>query len=196
MKGTIALMTLVLFAAPMTLDAAVYEIDPIHSSVGFKVGHLVGFVPGSFTDFSGTVVFDEGKPGESKVTATVSVGSLDTNVGDRDKHLLGADFFKADSFPSATFVSKKVVVGDGKVAKVKGDLTMLGVTKEVILDVTYNGAGTDHMGTNRVGFSAETMIDRTEFGMTFNIPAKSGGFMLANEVTLVLEIEGIESKGK
>lgn len=196
MKSAIALMTLVLFAAPVTADSAVYEIDPVHSSVGFKVGHLVGFMPGSFTDFSGTVVFDEGRPGESSVRVTVSVGSLDTNVGDRDKHLLGTDFFKADSFPSATFISKEVAVGDGKVAKVKGDLTLLGVTKEVVLDVTYNGVGTDHMGTSRVGFSAETVIDRTEFGMTFNIPAKSGGFMLANEVTLVLEIEGIESKGK
>lgn len=196
MKALIALMILALSAAPATVAAAIYEIDSVHSSVGFKIGHLVGFVPGSFTDFSGTVVFDDTKPGESKVSATVSIGSLDTNVADRDKHLLGTDFFKADAFPLARFVSKEVVLGDGKAAKVKGDLTLLGVTKEIVLDVTYNGAGTDHMGTNRVGFSAEAVIDRTEFGMTFNIPAKSGGFMLANEVTLILEIEAIEAKGK
>ena len=187
---------ILLLTAPGVLHAATYDIDPVHSHVGFKVGHLVGFVPGSFTDFSGTVEFDEKKPASAAVSVKVAVKSLDTNQDARDEHLLNKDFFDAGTFPEATFKSKKVIVGEGPTAKVVGDLTLLGKTREITLHVTYNGTGRDHMGNTRIGFSAEATIDRTDFGMTFNIPAKSGGMMLANEVTLVFEIEAMLRKSK
>lgn len=168
------------------LFAATYDIDPAHSSVGFKIGHLVSTVRGEFNRFQGTIEFDQEKIEDSSVTAVIDASSIDTRIEDRDNHLRSADFFDVQKFSEATFTSKKIE-GD----KVMGDLTMHGVTKEVALTYTFHGIATDPWGKERAGFSGETVIDRKDFGITYNKVLDQGGLLIGNEVKVEIEIEAI-----
>jgi polyisoprenoid-binding protein YceI len=178
---------LLLSVSSSSVEAATYEIDPVHSSVEFKVRHLVGRVTGRLGKFSGTIEFDEKNPAAGSVRATVDVASIDTRIPDRDSHLRNADFFDVEHFPEAAFVTKRV---DPAAGKLVADLTLHGVTKEVTLDYAYNGATQDTWGNMRIGGTATGKIDRRDFGITYD----PTGVTIGHDVDLTLEIEAIQKK--
>lgn len=162
-----------------------YTFDKSHTSIEFHINHL-GYsnFQGEFQDFDGTLVFDDAKPEASSVDVTIDVNSIDTDVEKLDQHLKSADFFNAEKFPSLTFKSKSITITGEKTGKIVGDFTMMGVTKEVTLDVTLNKAAPHPMmKVPAVGFSATGMIKRSEFGMTTYVPA------VADEVYIRIETE-------
>ena len=176
--------------AVSTLNAApqTYKIDPVHSTIGFKVRHLVGKVTGRFGEVSGIIQIDSGHPETSSVEASIQVQSIDTGNAKRDGHLKSADFFDAAQFPVITFKSKKVNVVDKANADVAGDLTIHGVTKKVTLHVQFLGMAKGPDGTPQTGWEATTKINRTEFGLIWN-KLVEGTAMIGEEVDINLQIE-------
>jgi len=175
----------------LTLPATgTYQVDPVHSSVNFVARHLVGSkVRGRFTDFSGTVVIAD--PIESSsVTAEVAVASVDTGNEQRDGHLRSGDFFDIEAHPTVTLKSTGLEHVDGAEWKLTADLTVRGVTKPVVFDLEYLGAGPGMApGVEVVAFSASTDIDRRDFGVSFSGTLDNGGLIVGNKVHLELEIE-------
>jgi polyisoprenoid-binding protein YceI len=175
-------------AAPLTFD-----IDKVHSQVGFSIRHFFSKVPGQFKDFSGTIVMDPKAPEASSVDVTIQAASLSTDNDARDKHLRSRDFFNTDSLPVLTFKSTKVAASGKDRYKVTGDFTMHGITKSVVLDVEFLGmgevgAGGQSWGT-KAGFDAATTLNRTDFGINFNKVLDQGGLMLGEDVAVILHIE-------
>ncbi|HEV3213846.1 MAG TPA: YceI family protein [Acidimicrobiales bacterium] len=167
-----------------------YTVDPVHSSLGFVVRHLVASkVRGSFTEFDGTVVVGA-TPGASSVTASAKADSITTNQAQRDEHLRSSDFLETATYPELTFVSTRVSARpDGRFDLV-GDLTIHGITKEVTFDLEYLGEGPGMApNTTVVGFEARTSIDRRDFGVSFNGTLENGSFVVSNKVELELAIE-------
>ena len=172
-------------------QAVTYVIDPIHSTAGFKVRHLmVSNVRGEFSGVAGTVVFDAEDPANSKVEAAIDATTIQTRDNQRDQHLKSADFFDVEKFPKITFISKKVApIGDGE-WRVVGDLTIHGVTREVDLDVEGPTPEVkDPWGNIKIGATATTKLDRRDFGLVFNMALDAGGVMVGDEVTIQLELE-------
>lgn len=170
--------------------AAKLEIDKAHTHVSFSAPHLVvSKVKGHFTDFSGTFEFDEKSQKVSNLMVTIKTDSINTNEGDRDKHLKSADFFDVAKFPEIKFKSTKVDYDSGKPDKIEGDLTIRGVTKKVTLDVEYKGAVTDPWGNRVVAFEAETKIDRKDFGFTWNKSLDKGGVVVGDEIKISIDGE-------
>ncbi len=163
-----------------------YVIDNAHSSVAFKVRHLVSIVKGEFTTFEGTIQFDVNDLLYSSTKATIGASSIHTNNDKRDNHLMSTDFFDVKQFPTITFVSTKI---EG--SKLIGDLTMHGVTKEIELNYVFHGTSNDSSGGRRVGFSATALIDRRVFGITYNKEIDQVGMMLGYEIPIEIEIEAI-----
>jgi polyisoprenoid-binding protein YceI len=171
--------------------AGTWDIDPVHSEVGFSVRHLmVSKVRGRFGTFSGTFVTGE-NPLDSSVEATIDLSSIDTSNADRDAHIRSADFFDVDQHPELAYRST-AVRQDGSNFVVDGELTIRGVTKPVALELEVNGfQGETPFGDSRVGFSATTEINRDDYGITFNAPLEGGGVMLGQKIQIALEIEAI-----
>ncbi|HYH21747.1 MAG TPA: YceI family protein [Azospirillum sp.] len=176
-------------AAFPALAADTYKIDPAHVSVVFKINHL-GYsnLWGRFNAVSGSFVLDNDTPANAKVEVVIKTDSVDTNHAKRDDHLRSPDYLNAVEFPEMKFVSTKVEKTGDKTGKVHGNLTMLGVTKPVVLDAVLNGAG-QHPFRKEVamaGLSATTKIKRSDFGLTYSVPA------IGDDLELFLEIEGIK----
>jgi polyisoprenoid-binding protein YceI len=172
--------------------AGTWAIDPVHSEVSFTVRHMmVSKVRGRFDTFEGTIVTGA-TPLDSTVTATVDLTSINTGQEQRDAHIRSADFFEVEKHPKMTFASTGVRQ-DGGDFLLDGDLTLKGVTKPVTFKLEVSGFGPDAYGGTRVGFSATTEINRSEFGVNFNgpIPGVPGGVAVSEKVTINLEIEGI-----
>ena len=188
MKSTSLLLTL---AAAAGLQAATYEIDSAHSSANFKIRHLmISNVRGAFSKVSGTVNFDPKNLAASKVDATVDVNTVNTREEKRDGHLKSPDFFDVAKFPAMTFKSKKFTSAGAGKYKVTGDLTIHGVTKEVVLDladVTPESKGM--AGETRIGGQASTKINRKDFGLTWNKTMDGGGVVVGDEVEVTLDLE-------
>ena len=167
-----------------------YTIDPVHSTAGFKVRHLmVSNVRGEFSNLSGKVVFDSETPANSTVEASIDATTVNTRDEQRDGHLKSPDFFDVATFPTITFVSKKVEGAAGEF-KVTGDLTIHGVTKEVVLAVEGPAPeAKDPWGNVKSGASATTKISRKDFGMHFNMALDTGGVMVGDEIAIHLELE-------
>jgi polyisoprenoid-binding protein YceI len=163
-----------------------YAIDPVHSSVGFKVRHFLTKVPGTFTTFSGTITVDRDNLENSSVVAKIDVGSVTTGTEKRDTHLKSPDFFDVAKFDSITFTSTAWKKTGDATFDVTGDLTIHGVTKSVVLKVDLLGFGPGMMGAQLSGWDATTTIDRTDFGV--NGPAMLGK-ALGNEVAITISIE-------
>jgi len=162
-----------------------WTIDQVHSDVSFSVRHLgVAKVRGRFDKFSGTIVTAE-NPLESTVTATIETASVNSNNGMRDDHIRNGDFLDAEGHPELTFASTGLVAESATVFRVEGDLTLRGVTKPVTLELELNGFADGMDGNPIAGFTATTVINRSEFGVTGG-PA---GAALGEKVTIVLEIE-------
>lgn len=189
-SASILALTLAVATAASAAPAT-WTIDQNHSQVGFSVRHFFSKVPGTFSKFSGSVVYDPQKPENSSVKADIDPSSIDTKNEKRDNHLRSEDFFDVAKFPTLTFVSTKVTsVGKDKL-KVDGNLTMHGVTKPVTLDVTFLGAGPSREGEQRSGFEAKTTINRKDFGILWNKTLDQGGTMLGDDVDIQLNVEGV-----
>lgn len=180
--------------APSATNAASYSIDSSHSSVGFKIRHLmVSYVRGGFSGITGDVIFDPVNPENTRINASIDVSTLHTHNAARDAKIKESDFLDAEHHPTMTFVSKKVVPDGKNEWKVTGDFTMRGVTREVTLDVDSAGVESkDPWGKIRTGASAECVLKRKDFGSTFNVPLETGGFMLGDDVRVHIEIELIK----
>ncbi len=195
MKRIIAsLSTIVALALPAFAFASTWTIDPDHSNIGFKVRHLmVSNVKGSFDKHSGTVEIDDKDITRSKVNISIDTNSINTNVQKRDEHLRSADFFDVAKYPTMTFVSKKVAKAGKDKLKITGDLTLHGVTKQVVLDVVGpTKESKDPWGNIRKGATATTKINRKDFGLVWNAALETGGVTVGEEVTITLEIEMIK----
>jgi len=165
-----------------------YKIDPVHSTIGFKIRHLTGNVTGRFADVTGLITIDPDQPENSSVEADIQVKSIDTANEKRDGHLKSADFFDAEKFATMNFKSKKVRQIDKETADVLGDLTIHGVTKEVTLHVQFLGKGKGMDGTPQTGWEATTKIKRSDFGLVWN-KLVEGTAMVGDDVDISLEIE-------
>ncbi|MDD2581792.1 MAG: YceI family protein [Desulfuromonadaceae bacterium] len=195
MKRIIAsISTIIALALPALALASTWTIDPDHSNIGFKVKHLmVSNVKGNFDKHTGVVEINDKDITKSKVQVTIDTKSINTNVQKRDEHLRSADFFDVAKYPTMTFVSTKVTkVGKNKL-KVTGNLTLHGVTKQVVLDVDGpTKESKDPWGNIRKGATATTKINRKDFGLVWNAALETGGVMVGDEITITLEIEMIK----
>ena len=171
--------------------AQTFQIDPANSSVGFSVRHLISRVQGQFNQFSGSIQADPKDPAASLVQFTIQAGSIDTHVEMRDKDLRSANFFDADKYPTITFVSTKIVPKGKDLYDVHGKLTMHGVTREVVLPVSFTGKVKDPWGNERIGFSLHTSLDRKDYGITWNKVLDDGGLLLGDDVEITIHIEGV-----
>ncbi len=181
-----ALLHSSLVAAPET-----HEIDPVHSSVAFRIKHLFTFVPGRFVEFSGALTLDADKPENSSVKVTIPVASISTANDKRDEHLRSPDFFDAEKFKEITFESKSVKKTGEKTADVTGDLTLHGVTKEVVLKAEFLGQGPGMQGETRSGWHGTTTIKRSDFGINFGKDIE-GTPLIGDEVEILLDIEAVK----
>lgn len=190
MKLTTKFLALAALAAGISnmASAAVetYTIDPVHSSVGFSVRHFLTKVPGLFTKFSGTITVDRDNLENSSVTATIDVGSVSTNNERRDNDLKSPNFFDASNFATITFTSKSWKKTGDNTFDVTGDLTIHGVTKEVVLKVDLLGFGPGMMGAQLSGWDASTTLNREDFGVKG--PAMLGK-ALGSEVGVSITVE-------
>ena len=176
-----------------TTDSAMrtYKIDKSHSEVIFQVRHLVTKVRGRFDDFEGSVTIHEDKPDLSSVQFTIQATSIDTNEPQRDTHLRSADFFEVDKYPTITFKSKTVRRKSSESFDIVGDLSIHGVTKEIVLPVTHLGKAKDPWGNERVGFEAEIILNRKDYGLVWNAPLEVGGFLVGDEVKVSLSVQAV-----
>jgi len=181
----IPVLSAALWAQPLT-----YTIDPAHSSSDFAVKHMmISTVKGSFSKTTGTIVYDEKNLSASSVEATIDATSITTRVDQRDNHLKSPDFFDVAKFPTITFKSKQWY-REGGALRIKGDLTIHGVTKEVVLDVDGPTPEVKGMGGARIGATATTKINRKDFGLTWSRPLEAaGGVLVGDEVTITIEVE-------
>ena len=190
-------MKKVFFAACLLLASAAlpaqaskperYIYDPVHTQIMFSVDHLGFSHPhGRFVKFTGGFSFDPTHPEVSQITTVIDTNSIDMCSEEWDRALKGDDFFNVKKFPTMTFKSTKIEKTGTHTGKLTGDLTLLGVTKPVTLDVTYNKSGTHPLSRNFIaGFSATGTIDRTAFGMNYGIPG------IGDQVGLDIQVEGI-----
>ena len=167
-----------------------YTIDPSHSSAQFSVRHMmISNVKGEFTAVSGSFAWDPRNPAASKIDAVIDIGTVNTREPKRDAHLKSPDFFDVAKFPNLTFKSHEIRKVGGKL-QAKGDLTMHGVTRPVVLDISGPTAETkDPWGFQRVGATATTILNRKDWGLVWNQALESGGVLVGDEVTITLDIE-------
>ena len=172
------------------LVAGRYAIDPVHSQIGFSVRHLmVSKVKGVFAEFEGQIdVADDVL--SSSATATIKTASVDTRNGQRDDHVRSADFLDVERYPTMTYRTAGVR-RNGDDFVVTGELSLHGVTRPVELDVEFHGAGSDPWGGTRIGFSAETEINRRDFGIDINLPLDGGGAVVGDKIKVHLEVEAV-----
>jgi polyisoprenoid-binding protein YceI len=177
-----------------TLDLPGYKpgtwvLDPSHSEVTFSVRHMmISKVRGTFGVKSATLVAPE-NPLEAEVTASVDVASIDTKDENRDQHLRSADFFDAETYPTMDFRSTAARI-EGDDLFIDGDLTIRGITKTVTFELDFGGFGTDPYGNYKAGASAKTVINREDFGLTWNAALETGGVLVGKDVTITLDLQG------
>ncbi len=186
------------FAAALSLPAgaatSTWQIDPNHSAAQFAVRHLgISTVRGAFTKVSGTVQFDDKDISKSSVEVTIDAASVDTRVPDRDKDLRSDHFFEVEKYPTLTFKSTKVEQVEAGKLKVTGDLTIHGVTKQVVLDVEGPTSPVkDPWGNQRVAANATTKINRQDFGVKWNAKMDNGGWVVGDDVTITIDVEMLQ----
>ena len=164
-----------------SLPTGTWKLDPVHSSIGFSVKHVVGRFRGGFDTFEVTL-------DEQGLRGTTEVASIDIDEPNLSGHLLSPDFFDAERYPELSFRSKSIAV-DGELVTIDGELTLKGVTKPVTITGTVSGPA-DHLdGSSRLGLELETVVDRREYGLEWNAPLPTGGFVLGNDVKLTAELE-------
>ncbi len=189
------MLGLVLGLGPSALaETARYDVDRDHSAIEFRVAHMVvSKTTGRFMDYSGFIEMDPEALTVKTIDATIKTASVNTNHEKRDAHLRGPDFFNVEKFPTMTYKLKSYrKVGEDYQAV--GELTLLGVTKEITLVGKFNGVAKDPWGNIRAGFTAEGKLNRKEFGMNWSKTLDSGGLVVGDEVFVKLDIECIKAK--
>jgi len=184
--------------APVSPDLAAltgdYTVDPSHTTLGFVARHaMVTNVKGQFREFTGALHLDGADPSKSTATLDILMDSIDTGSEDRDGHLRSADFFKTGEHPHMTFRSTRVEAAGGDDYLVTGDLTILGVTKQVTIDLEFQGAAKDPFGNERVGFEGRGEILRSDWGVTWNAALETGGVLVSDKIKLRFDISAIKS---
>ena len=174
------------------MSKAIYQIDSAHSSAQFTVRHMmISNVRGEFTKLSGSIAYDPADPANSSVEATIEAASINTRDPQRDAHLKSADFFDVERFPALAFRATEIGVRDGE-GKVKGDLTIHGVTREAVLHVEGpTPEAKDPWGNLRIGATATAKINRKDFGLTWNAALEAGGVLVGEEVKITIDLEAI-----
>lgn len=185
-KSVLAVVLATAVAAPAFAADYVIDTQGAHATVQFRIKHLgYSWLTGRFNDFGGRFSYDEKNPASAKVAVDINTTSIDSNHAERDKHLRSKDFLDVAKFPQARFVSTGFEeMGNGK-AKLKGDLTLHGVTKPIVLDVDHIGAGADPWGGHRRGFAGATTLTLKDFGIDYDLGPAS------RQVELFLSVEGI-----
>lgn len=195
----IALITLALAvtAGFASAETTTWKVDGSHTTVQFKVKHFFTHVTGQFNDFEGSIAFDDKNPANIKVDATAHAASVFTDNERRDNHLKSGDFFDVEKFPDITFKSTKVAAAGKDKYKITGDFTMRGVTKPVTFDAEFLGSGsigTAEKPMAKAGFTATAVIQRKDYGMTWNRTLDKGGLMLGDDVTIVINVEADQAQ--
>jgi polyisoprenoid-binding protein YceI len=169
-----------------------YTLDPAHSRIGFVARHaMVTKVRGAFNEFEGSTVIDGDDPSKSSVQLTVQVDSVDTRNAQRDDHLRNNDFLDADTYPTITFASTVIAHDGGTDFLVTGDLTIKDVTKSVTIPLEFTGAAQDPFGNDRIGFEGSLVINRKDWGVSWNAALEAGGVLVSEKITLEFEISAI-----
>jgi polyisoprenoid-binding protein YceI len=197
MRPSRLLLAAVLYLAVPSSSAVaneVFKIDPGHSTIAFKVRHLLGTAKGKFTKFSGTIEVDREHPDKSSVTATIQTASIDTAIAKRDEHLRGADFFNVQQYPEITFKSRRVKQTGPTAGEIAGDLTMHGVTREITLRVQLLGTP-ESIGKNQTTRWRVTTapIKRSQFALSWSKSVEAVS-MIGDEVAVTIEIEAERAK--
>ena len=179
------LMTSVLFAQEKN-----WSLDKAHSNIGFSIAHLViSDVQGNFTDYDVKLTTNKEDFSDASVEVEIQTASINTDNKKRDDHLRSADFFDAEKYPTITFKSKSFEkVADNKF-KITGDLTMHGITKEIVLDMVYRGQAKDPWGNTKAGFKATATLDRYEYGLKYNSALETGGLLIGQEVDIHIDLQ-------
>ncbi len=190
MKKQILTLVLGVLALSATAQKTVWNIDNSHSSVKFSVAHLViSETEGNFKTFTSKMEASKADFTDATVNFSVDVKSINTDSEMRDGHLKSADFFDADKYPQMSFVSTSFVKKDAKNYVLTGNLTIKGVTKKVSFEVVYGGTAVDPYKNTKAGFTAKTIIDRTQYGLTWSKATEAGGLVVDNMVNIVLKLE-------
>jgi polyisoprenoid-binding protein YceI len=198
LRSICRIIMMIILLTPAAVSASTWNINPEHSSIQFQVSYMsLVKVKGSFDKFQGVVTLDEKNLANSSVEVAIEPASINTGVAKRDEHLRTDDFFDCSKYPDIRFVSKKVVPAGKQKLKVTGDLTMLGVTREVVFQVDGPTPEIkDPWGNIRRGASARTRINRQDFGMTWNRVLDAGGVMIGKLVDVIMEVELIKADEK
>jgi polyisoprenoid-binding protein YceI len=173
-------------AIATALPAGTYTSDPVHSTTGFAVKHMLATFRGSFAAFDAELIVDE--DGRARLVGSVPVNTVVVKDENLVAHLQSPEFFDAEQHPRISFDSSEIAIEDGNVT-VTGDLTLKGHTERVSAQGSIAGPVEDPFGNSKVGLQLETVVDRTKFGLNWNAPLPKGGFMLANDVTLSVDLE-------
>jgi polyisoprenoid-binding protein YceI len=176
------------------MSTTTWQIDPAHTSVNFAVKHMmVARVHGRFNKINGELFLDDRNPANSKLEATIDAESIDTQEEKRDAHLKGADFFDIERFPKITFRSQEIQPESDGHLKVKGDLTLHGVTKPVVLDVDGPSHELkDPFGQIKIAAHGETKIKRKDFGLTWNAALETGGVLVGDDIKIELDVQFVK----
>ena len=171
-----------------------WNLDTTHTQVQFSVRHMmISKVRGEFQKVTGSVNLDEANPANTTLDIQIDASSVNTREAQRDGHLKSADFFNAETYPNLTFKSTKVEVTGKNTAVLTGDLTIRDVTKEVKLDVEFQGFAKSPWGTTNAGFTAHTSINREDFGLTWNVALETGGLLVGKEIEINIEAELVKA---
>ena len=167
-----------------------WQIDSAHSHIDFSVRHMmISKVRGEFATFSGSIEFDPQNPTATLVDVTIDTSSINTREEQRDGHLKSPDFLNVEAYPEMTFKSSRVERIDDQHGKLYGELTIRGVTNEVVLDVEYAGQAKSPWGTVSAGFSGKTSISRGDWGLTWNQALETGGVLVGDKIEISIELE-------
>ena len=179
-----------------TTKKTTWVIDPAHTTVEFAVKHMmVTTVRGRFGQVSGTIELDEEDLTRSSAEVTIPVASIDTREEQRDAHLRSADFFDAENHPNMTFRTRSIERAGEDEYRVTGDLTIRGVTREVVLDARLEGRAKKPTGEDVIGLTASTSIDREDYGLKWNVALEAGGWLVGKEVRISLDVQAIRQDG-
>jgi polyisoprenoid-binding protein YceI len=171
-----------------------YTVDTAHSRFGFVARHaMVTKVRGAFNEFEGSAVIDGVEPANSSVKVTLQVASVDTRNAQRDGHLRNNDFLDVENYPTITFASTSITHEGGNDFVVAGDLTIKDVTKSIGIPLEFTGAATDPFGNERIGLEGSVVINRKDWGVSWNAALETGGVLVSEKVTLEFEISAIKS---
>jgi polyisoprenoid-binding protein YceI len=184
-------MTTATATTPLTIPAGRYQLDPVHSRLGFAIRHMVTHVHGHFATFTGHIEVPDGAPEQVVAELDIDPASIDTGNPDRDAHLRSPDFLDVDRYPTMTFRSRSACRTEGGQYVATGELTIRGITRRVELTMTVTGVAVDPYRQLRLGLTGTGVLRRRDFGLTWNVALEGGGFVLGDRVTLELDASAV-----